>query len=164
MEVRISGVIRHSFVNGPGCRYVVFFQGCTHNCLECQNPQTHDQNGGTLTTTEEVIANIQKERFLDGITLSGGDPFLQPKACKEIAEAARQRGLNVWVYTGWTFEQLLAMGGEFKEALESIDILVDGPFVQAEHDPDLLWRGSRNQRLVKAKESVQLGHFVELTE
>ena len=163
MKCRINGTIRHSFVDGPGCRYVIFTQGCTHNCLGCQNPATHALEGGIETTTEEIIGNIMKERFLDGVTLSGGDPLLQPAACKAIADAVHERGLNVWAYTGWTFEQLLTMGPEYVEALKSIDVLVDGPFIMQEQDPDLLWRGSRNQRLVRARESVQLGHCVELT-
>lgn len=164
MKMRISGEIKHSFVNGPGCRFVVFFQGCPHLCPGCHNPETHDIRGGIDSSTEEVISHICKAKYLDGITLSGGDPFLQPEACKKIAEAAHELGLSVWAYTGWTFEALQSLSPPVRAALSCIDVLVDGPFIEAERDENLLWRGSRNQRLVSVQKSIQLGQCVELSE
>lgn len=163
MKMQICGEIKHSFVNGPGCRYVIFFQGCPHRCPGCQNPETHDIDGGVRISTEEVIDHICKAKHLDGITLSGGDPLLQPEACKEIADAAHELGLTVWAYTGWTFEALKNLGPSVKKALNSIDVLVDGPFIKDERDENSLWRGSRNQRLVDLPKSIQLGHCVELS-
>jgi len=164
MKMRICGEIKHSFVNGPGCRFVIFFQGCPHNCPGCHNPETHDVNGGVIISTEEVIERIRKAKHLDGITLSGGDPFLQPEASKEIAEAAHSLGLNVWAYTGWTYEGLQALGPSVRDALRSVDVLVDGPFIESERDDNTIWRGSRNQRLVDVHKSTQAGHYVKLTD
>ena len=104
--VRISGSKKHSSVNGPGVRYVLFFQGCPHHCPGCQNPETHDPVGGTERNVADVIQEILQTKYLDGLTFSGGDPLLQPEAVIEIAQAAKAAGLNIWLYTGWTFEQL----------------------------------------------------------
>ena len=104
---RIAGTVRHSSVDGPGVRYVVFFQGCPHHCPGCQNPETWDPEGGEETTAEELAEEMRATRYLDGITLSGGDPLLQPSALMVLADAAHEKGLSVWCYTGWTFEALL---------------------------------------------------------
>ena len=130
--VRISGSKKHSSVNGPGVRYVLFFQGCPHHCPGCQNPETHDPVGGTERNVADVIQEILQTKYLDGLTFSGGDPLLQPEAVIEIAKAAKNAGLNIWLYTGWTFEQIQkgAAGEKAKEALTQLDVLVDGPFVE----------------------------------
>lgn len=130
--IRIAGTVRHSSVDGPGIRYVVFFQGCPHHCPGCQNPDTHDFHAGTETTVQSVLEELSQTRFLDGVTLSGGDPLAQAAGAREIARAAHKMGLSVWVYTGWTFEEILAgeAGEEAKRALREIDILVDGRYVE----------------------------------
>lgn len=112
--VRISGSKKHSSVNGPGVRYVLFFQGCPHHCPGCQNPETHDPVGGTERSVADVIQEILQTKYLDGLTFSGGDPLLQPEAVIEIAKAAKNAVLNIWLYTGWTFEQIQngAAGGK----------------------------------------------------
>ena len=99
-KLRLAGVIKESIVDGPGIRFVVFGQGCPHRCPGCQNPQTHDFSGGYDTTTERLLAEIRKNPMLKGITLSGGDPFVQPEAMAELAEEAHKLGLNVVTYTG----------------------------------------------------------------
>ncbi|MFR3202707.1 MAG: 4Fe-4S cluster-binding domain-containing protein [[Clostridium] leptum] len=106
-KLRLAGVIKESIVDGPGIRFVVFGQGCPHRCPGCQNPQTHDFSGGYDTTTERLLAEIRKNPMLKGITLSGGDPFVQPEAMAELAEEAHKLGLNVVTYTGYTIEELL---------------------------------------------------------
>ena len=162
--VRISGTRRHSSVNGPGVRYVLFFQGCPHRCPGCQNPETLDAAGGTETTTEELAADILGTRYLDGVTFSGGDPLMQPEAVIEIARAVKEAGLSVWLYTGWTYEQVTAgrAGRAAIEALRFIDVMVDGPFVAKRKTGRAIWRGSDNQRLIDVPRSLALGRAAEL--
>jgi len=107
-NLRLSGTVNDSIVDGPGIRYTVFVQGCPHHCPGCHNPQTHDFEGGKVADTEEIIAKFRKNPLLDGITLSGGEPFCQSEACAEIARNARNLGLNVWSYSGYTYEELIS--------------------------------------------------------
>ncbi len=161
MKVRIAGYKKHSMVNGPGVRFVLFLQGCPHHCRGCQNPDTWDPAGGQEAETERLIELIARTRYLDGITLSGGDPLCQPAAAAQIAQAARQAGLSVWCYTGWTLEQVLA--GEAGPAardrlLPLVDVLVDGPFEEEKLSDACIWRGSTGQRLIDVKASLAAGH------
>lgn len=154
--VRIAGTLAHSSVNGPGVRYVIFFQGCTHHCRDCQNPETWDPMGGASVPVRQVIAELKGTRYLDGITLSGGDPLLQPEAAARIAAAAKEQHLSVWCYTGWTFEALMqgAAGEAAIRALEQMDVLVDGEFRIEERTDQALYRGSANQRLIDLPASL----------
>ena len=101
MDIRISGTVNDSIVDGPGIRYVIFTQGCPHHCPGCHNPQTHEMSGGEITDTQAIIEEFRKNPLLDGITLSGGEPFCQPQPLCEIAEAAVSYGLNIVTYTGY---------------------------------------------------------------
>ena len=148
MEIRIAGTVDDSIVDGPGIRYTVFVQGCSHHCPGCHNPHTHDFAGGRVVDTEELVAQMRENPLLDGLTLSGGEPFEQPDACAELARQAHARGLNVWCYTGYKYEQLLAGDASRQALLSELDVLVDSPFLLAERSLDLLYRGSRNQRLI----------------
>ena len=148
--MRIHSTIHDSIVDGPGLRYVVFTQGCPHRCPGCHNPKTHDPDGGREVSVEELIQDMQKNPLLDGLTLSGGEPFLQAEACAELARAAHAAGLNVWCYTGFTLEQLREMP-EADVLLQEIDVLIDGPYLQAERSLNLKWRGSENQRITELK-------------
>lgn len=170
----ISGILKHSSVNGPGVRYVVFFQGCPHDCPKCHNPETHDVNGGTEKDTQAIIDEIITDRYIDGVTLSGGEPFLQPEAASLIAKAAKEKGLEVWSYSGWTFEELagikkagISVPEGAEKLLRSIDVLVDGRYVDSLHVSEeeageYLWRGSKNQRLIDVKKSLEKGEAVTL--
>lgn len=174
--VRIAGQVKHSAVDGPGVRYAIFLQGCPHNCKACQNPETHDPDAGTERVLDEVIDEILSTKFLDGVTLSGGDPFLQPEASMAIAKAAKEAGLNVWAYTGWTFEQLtgettagIRPPKQAAEVLRYVDVLVDGRYEDSLHVNDedrqkCMWRGSFNQRLIDVQKSLSEGHVVPYTE
>jgi len=162
--MRIAGLVQDSIVDGPGLRFSVFTQGCAHACEGCHNPETHDFAGGTEMTPESVIAAMLSNPLTDGVTLSGGDPFYQAADCALIARAAHERGLDVWAYTGWTFEELLKLAetDEGKRALlEETDVLVDGPFILAQRTLSLPWRGSRNQRLLDVKASLAAGRAIE---
>lgn len=155
MRISLSGVTGDSIVDGPGLRLTIFTQGCLHNCPGCHNPQTHDPNGGSWADTEDILAAAAENPLLDGITLSGGDPFLQPVPCLALAEGAHKLGLNVWTYTGYTWETLLEENDADKLALlKETDVLVDGPFLLAERSLELQFCGSRNQRLIDVKKSL----------
>ena len=155
MRISLSGVTGESIVDGPGLRLTIFTQGCLHHCPGCHNPQTHDPEGGSWADTEDILAAAAENPLLDGITLSGGDPFLQPVPCLALAEGAHKIGLNVWTYTGYTWEALLEENDAEKLALlKETDVLVDGPFLLAERSLELRFCGSRNQRLIDVKKSL----------
>ena len=108
MKIRLAkGLDYDSIVDGEGIRTVIWTQGCIHNCPFCHNPETHSLNGGFLTDTNDIIKTIKSIEHQDGITLSGGDPMLQIDAILEICKATKEIGLNIWVYTGFTFDTLL---------------------------------------------------------
>ena len=146
-----------SIVDGPGLRAVLWTQGCGHHCKGCQNPQTWDFNGGGLVPIEMVKEAISELEYHTGLTMSGGDPMYQPEACLEIAKYAKSLGLNIWVYTGFTFEELLKMSKTkpvYLDFLKLIDVLVDGKFILEERDLSMLFRGSRNQRLIDVQRTL----------
>lgn len=150
MQIRIAGLVPESFVDGDGIRFAIFMQGCRRNCAGCHNPETHDLNGGRLVDTDEIISAIKKNPLLDGITLTGGEPLLQIAAADELARAAKNFGLSVWCYTGFTFESLPP---EAEPLLAHVDVLIDGEFVEGLRDLDLQFRGSRNQRIIDLKKT-----------
>ncbi len=156
MNMRIAGIVNDSIVDGPGLRLAIFAQGCPHHCPGCHNPESHDFAGGSDMDTEKIIARMDANPLLDGITLTGGEPFEQPDACRILADAAHARGLNVWAYSGYTFEQLCAVP-EKRRLLEACDVLVDGPFLLEERSLDLRFRGSKNQRVLKVSELLAGG-------
>ena len=156
-----------SIVDGPGLRTVIWTQGCAHHCPECQNPQTWDFDGGGLVPISEVLKAIDSLEEQTGITFSGGDPMYQPEACTRIAKYCKEKGYNIWVYTGFTYEELMKMAKTkpiYKEFLKYIDILVDGPFLIKERDLNLLFRGSRNQRLIDIPKTRKARKIVLLDE
>lgn len=158
-ELRIAGFVDDSIVDGPGIRFTLFVQGCLHDCPGCQNPQTHDPTGGYTKTVKEIWQLIQENPLLDGITFSGGEPMEQPVPLKRLADLAHEAELNVWCYTGYTYEELEA--GEpspaAKALMECCDVLVDGPFEEAKRSY-LHFRGSTNQRLIDVATSLERGH------
>ena len=163
MEIRIAGIVNDSIVDGPGFRLAVFTQGCPHDCPGCHNPATHPFDGGRLESTDKIVETMADNPLLDGITLTGGEPFQQPAACAELARRAHQKGLNVWSYSGYTYEKLreLAQRDEGVNALLSeIDVLVDGPFLLKERSLELLYCGSKNQRIIDMKKTRETGEAV----
>lgn len=155
ISIRISGIEKESIVDGDGIRYVIFTQGCPHHCPGCHNPQSHPFDSGKLVSVDDLICDISKRKdYIDGITLSGGEPFCQSDQCCIIAEKARELGLSVWCYTGYLFEDLF---GRSLRLLECIDVLVDGPFIQEERSLELNFKGSKNQRLIDVPASLKVG-------
>lgn len=162
-KLRIAGVEPESFVDGPGIRFTIFTQGCSHHCPGCHNPQTHDFNGGHDVALSELMSMIEENPLLDGVTLSGGDPMFQAAALVPLAREIKERGMNLVIFTGFTFERLMAMKDEKPEMLELLsfaDILIDGPFVMAKRCMQVKFRGSLNQRIIDVQESLSAGHVV----
>lgn len=161
MKVRLAGPIQSdSILDGSGIRTVVWFQGCLHNCPGCHNPETHDLNSGVVYNLEDIKKELAGLKYQNGITLSGGDPFFQAKAAKEIAKYAHELGLNVWAYTGFTYEAIISKMDEKYELLKEVDVLVDGRFELAKKSLDCKFRGSTNQRLIDVKQSLEKGSVV----
>ena len=150
MQIRIAGLVPESFVDGDGIRFAIFMQGCLRNCEGCHNPETHTLDGGRLIDTTEIVAALKKNPLLDGITLTGGEPFLQIDAAAELARSAKSLGLSVWCYTGNKFEEL---GDTAQKLLDNVDVLIDGEFVESLRDLELEFRGSSNQRIIDVKKS-----------
>lgn len=168
MQIRLAAPIQiDSVVDGEGIRAVIWTQGCPHNCLGCHNPGTHDFKGGYLEDVETLKKEIDSLEGQDGITFSGGDPLMQIDACLELAKHSKKRGLNVWCYTGFTFEQLLIMSktnNALVELLNNIDVLVDGKFDLAKKSFEAPFRGSTNQRVLDCKESIKQQIPIEIEE
>ena len=133
-ELRLSAPVQFdSIVDGEGLRAVVWTQGCPHGCPGCHNPQTHAFDGGTSVASESILEQLKAHFYLDGVTFSGGEPMAQAAACGELAQAVHQLGMNVWCYTGYTWEALMeAQDPDQRAFLEQIDVLIDGPFMLAQ--------------------------------
>ncbi|HEY8362091.1 MAG TPA: anaerobic ribonucleoside-triphosphate reductase activating protein [Tissierellaceae bacterium] len=155
MKLRIAGIVEESIVDGPGIRLVVFTQGCKHNCVGCHNPETHSFTGGKLVDIDSIVEMVKSNPLLDGITLSGGEPFEQVKECTYLAKKIKELGLSVVTYTGYTFEEILK-DERLRELLLYTDILIDGKFDITKKSLDLQFRGSSNQRIIDVKK--YLGH------
>ena len=173
MEVRIANWENNSIVNGPGIRFVVWFQGCLRGCEDCHNPQTWSLDGGVSIPVDSLVVAAASDELLSGVTITGGEPFLQPRALLEFVTMIKkaQRDFTIIVYTGYTWEQLLEIKlPEVKKILSIVDAVVDGPYKDHEtiwnlSDEDdhmhktaqelLKWRGSFNQRLIDSKTSLK---------
>ncbi len=163
MNIRIFGLQNDSIVDGPGIRYAIFTQGCPHRCEGCHNPASHDADGGYDCDTDTIMEKIKSNPLLDGVTFSGGEPFNQAKPLIEIAKKTHALGLNVMAYTGYLWEHIIEFADEnncWYELLQNIDILVDGPFVLAERSIELNFCGSRNQRIIDVRASLESNSVV----
>lgn len=169
--IRIASVEKESIVDGDGIRYTIFTQGCTHNCLGCHNPKTHDFNGGYEVEDDELLSDICENPLLDGVTLSGGDPLFQAKQLLNFVKSVKSKGYTIWLYTGFIFDEFLKyinnetcdsrINSDMIEVLKYSDVVVDGPFILKYRTLDALYRGSTNQRLIDAKKSFANNKIVE---
>lgn len=163
LSMRLAGVVHESITDGPGVRSTIFFQGCPHACAGCHNPHTWSSASGKAFTLEVLLAELRLSPLLSGVTFSGGEPFAQAPAAARLANLLKARQLDLWVYTGYVWEQLvadLARPG-YAELLRLADVVVDGPYQQALRDLALPYRGSRNQRIILAGPSLAQGSVVE---
>ena len=151
-------------VDGPGFRTAIYCAGCRHQCPGCHNLQSWDFSGGRPATTDELMRIIEADPYTRGVTFTGGDPMYQPEGFAELADAIRQRTpqKDIWCYTGFTFEQLITNPRQ-RALLEQIDVLVDGPFLREQRDETLLFRGSRNQRIIDVQASLEARQTITLT-
>lgn len=165
--MKMAGFYDESISNGLGWRAVLFVSGCPHNCPGCHNKIAQDYNYGEEFDGRKIIARIKENSILNGITISGGEPL-----CKEniatvnqfIEDVKKERPeLDVWCYSGYTLEQLQERNDEVtNETLKKIDVLVDGRFIEARKNPEIKFRGSDNQRLLKVQECLREHRIVEL--
>lgn len=156
MKLQIGGFLDNSLVNGEGVRSVIFVSGCMHNCESCQNEFMQDFNYGDSVSVHDIVQKIRRNMpIIKGVTFSGGEPFESGIALSKLAEEIKGLGLNVWCYSGYTFEEIIHTGDSDKlKLLKSIDILIDGKF-----DKDLKvgaskYTGSSNQRIIDARKSI----------
>ena len=167
MKIRLATdqIQRDSIVDGEGIRAVIWTQGCIHHCPGCHNPETHSFQDGITVDTEIIKQKIKELEGQDGITFSGGDPMEQSAPCAELAEYCQSLGLNVWCYTGYTFEELIKKAKHIPtiiDFLNNIDVLVDGQYIDEKHNPKLNWRGSENQRVIDVKKSLEQNKVVTI--
>lgn len=160
--LRIAGIVSDSIVDGPGIRLTLFTQGCKHGCPGCHNPQTHAFDGGRLISIDAIIEMVRSNPLLDGVTISGGEPFEQAGLCSELARRVHEEGLNVIVYSGYTFEEIIQGSDSqgWDKLLKETDILVDGRFILEKRNFLLKFRGSENQRCIDVKSSLLQGRPV----
>ena len=152
-KLRIAGIVNDSIVDGEGIRLTVFVQGCSHRCKGCHNPETWDYNGGHDIDISEIIKEYKENPLLQGITFSGGEPFDKVEPLSLIADNVHKLDGDVWCYTGYTLEQLRKDTSKHK-LLSRVDVLVDGPFIEAERDLSLNFRGSRNQHIYQKENGI----------
>lgn len=165
MKLQIAGIVDDSIVDGDGCRLTVFVQGCARRCPGCQNPETQPMEGGHAIDTAAILQQMAENPILSGVTFSGGEPFLQPAPLASLARAVHQRGLDVWSYSGFTLEELAERAEKDKATralLSELDVLVDGPYEEAQRDLTLHFRGFRNQRVIDMKKTRKAGRIVLL--
>ena len=161
--LNLAGIAGDSIVDGPGIRTTVFGQGCPHHCPGCHNPETWEFGCGTDMTEEAVAEIVEQNPLCRGVTFSGGEPFSQAAAFAKLGRMLKEKGYEVASYSGFTFEQLMHGTPEQRELLETLDVLIDGPFVLEERSLELNFRGSRNQRIINVPESLRAGEAVPET-
>lgn len=160
MTINMAGVAANSIVDGPGIRTTYFAQGCPHHCEGCHNPETWAFDAGTPAETEALADIARRDPLCRGVTFSGGEPFAQAEGFCELAEILKAEGYEIASYSGFTFEQLMKGSEAQRKLLSLLDVLVDGPFVQAERSLELAFRGSRNQRIIDVPKSLAAGEIV----
>ena len=159
----LSGIVSDSIVDGPGIRTPIFSQGCPHHCPGCHNPETWDFGCGTPMEEERLVEIVKANPLCRGVTFSGGEPFAQAEGFAKLAELLKSEGYEVASYSGYTFETLLRGTPAQRKLLETIDILIDGPFLLAEKSLEVPFRGSKNQRILDVPASLAAGKAVETT-
>lgn len=175
--IRLYGQAPGSIVDGPGIRYSVFCQGCTHNCRGCHNPQSHRRDGGRVVKISSLVDTIKQNYSTQGVTISGGEPFEQLPAVANLVSILKKLNYNIWVYTGYLYEDLFNLScgidsgkhnkfcnvkfkNEISTIFKNIDVLVDGEFDISQKSLDILYRGSKNQRLIDINKTKNINNIV----
>lgn len=163
IKIADNGIEKLSVVNGPGLRYTIFTQGCSHNCKGCHNPQTHDFNYGRYISVDSIIDDIiNMKGIISGITITGGDPlfyknyFSVLNLCKLIKENKLLEDIDIWIYTGYDWNSI-----KNKEIIKYCDVIVDGRFVEGLKSYNLKFKGSSNQNIIDVKKSIEKGSIIE---
>lgn len=156
--MRVAGIIRDSLVNGEGIRDVVFVQGCPHHCFQCQNQHTWDYNGGKEVNPYELAKGFKDSP--NDITISGGEPFSQWEAVVSFMYYIRLDNPHkrFWVYTGFQYEDINWVVENYMTSY--VDVIVDGKYVEELKNPNCLYRGSSNQRLIDVQKTVKENKIV----
>lgn len=152
-------IIRGTTVDGPGFRTSIYLAGCKHHCKGCHNPQSWNPNGGNAMSISEIMDVVKEEDF--NVTITGGDPLFNPSQLENLVSALKLDNRNVWIYTGYTWEEILS-SEVLLEAIKRADVLVDGRFIEELKDKDLIFRGSSNQRLIDIQESIIEGKITTI--
>lgn len=163
-EIKLSGIIKESIVDGPGFRYVIFTQGCPKRCFMCHNSETQSLDGGYFENVDNIVKDFSQNPLIEGITISGGEPFIQPEPVLYLVKKAKENNLNVLLYSGNYYHQLKALNNKYiDEILKEADYLIDGPFEIWNKSLNVLFRGSTNQRIIDLKKSKDINnlHFIE---
>jgi anaerobic ribonucleoside-triphosphate reductase activating protein len=157
LTLNVAGVVEESIVDGPGIRCAIFAQGCSFDCPGCQNPQTHAFGVGENRSVEELLEIVVRNPLVRGVTFSGGDPFFQAEGFAELSARLKTLGYETAAYTGFRWEDLMSHGSPAQKAfLSHLDILIDGPFVLAQRDLDLRFRGCSAKRIIDVPKSLAL--------
>lgn len=162
MKLKVAGFLDNTMVNGEGLRSALFLSGCNHNCEGCHNKAMQDFNYGDLVDIHQILDRIKSNSpLIKGVTFSGGEPFEQAKGLCILAEKVKEQNLDIWCYTGYTMEEILESKDEEKLALlKYVDVLVDGKFQKDLIKGTLKYTGSRNQRVIRIKESLEYGKAI----
>ncbi len=149
--MRVIDIVPGTTVDGPGLRTAIYFAGCIHHCPGCHNPQSWDPASGKEMAMDEILFEVEENGF--DVTFTGGDPFVQSDELAELARKITASGKKIWCYTGYLYEDVVS-DPEMRNVLDYIEVLVDGPFIEALKDKDLLFKGSSNQRLIDVRRST----------
>jgi anaerobic ribonucleoside-triphosphate reductase activating protein len=158
--LELAGIAGDSIVDGPGIRTTFFCQGCPHRCPGCHNPETWAFGCGQEMTEEAALEVVQSNPLCRGVTFSGGEPFAQAAAFARLGRLLKAQGYEVASYSGYTFEELLGGTQDQRDLLETLDVLIDGPFLQDQRSLELNFRGSRNQRVLNVPQSLAAGEAI----
>lgn len=155
--MRVIDYTPNSIVDGTGVRQVFWLAGCPHHCEGCHNPQTWNLGGGEEVLPVDIVEKALASPY--NVTFSGGEPFIQDRELLGVVANLRDAGKNIWIYTGFTYEQLIKEIWASK-ILARIDVLVDGKFIKELADPTLKFRGSSNQRIIDVQKSLANGKVI----
>ena len=158
MKIRLAGILPNSTANGFGLRKVFFSQGCSKHCQDCFNQHTWPFEGGKWCDCDQLINETLDETYLAGVTFSGGDPFEQAQPFAYMAKKFKKHNINIWSYSGYTYEEIKKIAKKDKfvnELLHNIDILIDGRFDKNHMKPEVIYRGSNNQRIIDVKKTLK---------